>query len=437
MYRISLLSLTLSLSTLCANPQPDIIFVLCDDLGWGDLAFYHEAKYTPQISSPNLDAMAAQGLQLRRHYSAAPVSAPARASLLTGTHQGQSEVVRNNNFDAALENTTTLASLLQHAGYKSALIGKWGIGGGDQSAGCPNSSAAWPSKRGFDYFFGYHNHIAGHSQYPKEEGNRAIWDRDRVITDSLDNCYSTDLFTARAKQWLIEQKKHEPKRPVFLMLNLTAPHARLGIPNCPYPAGGGIKGGLQWLGQSGRMINTALAPRDSYINPEYRNNQQWEKRARELNPKHWKRTLLAAQRHASMVSRIDDAMGDLRQLCQDLGIAKNSIIILTSDNGAHNEAGSIAGRPNHPSPQQNPAFFTSYGKSDGIKRDLWDGGLLVPCLIYAPGYIKQARISHTPSQFHDWMPTLAELAGAPIPLRSTGTSLLPSLLGNPQPMSGV
>ncbi len=434
-------------AALSATPRPNIIFVLVDDMGWGDTSIppaEFKGRRTPTISTPNLERLADCGVQLRRHYSAAPVCAPARASLFSGVHQGHSEVVRNNSFDAALENSHTLASVLREAGYATALIGKWGIGGGNESGGTPASSAAWPTRRGFDYFFGYHNHLAAHRHYPKEEtqsdpdtGCNAIWDGDMVITPALDTCYSTDLFTARAKKWITDHRNATPEKPFFLALTLTAPHARLALPSAPYPAGGGLRGGVQWLGTPGRMINTACGAWDSFIDPAFRQAEPaWLSYAQANFPAgNAPRLVTAALRHATMVARVDAAMGDLLQLCHDLAIHEQTLIIFTSDNGPHNEPGAVAATPGHPSPAQNPAFFRSYGDRDGIKRDLWDGGLRVPCLVYAPGIAQPGSINQTPSQFHDWMATFAELAGVPTPMRCDGVSLLPLLRGAPETAS--
>ncbi|MBQ9828748.1 MAG: sulfatase-like hydrolase/transferase [Akkermansia sp.] len=426
-----------------AAEKPNILLVLVDDMGWGDLNINVPATCAdgtvrpPAINTPSLAKMAQRGVQLRRHYTAAPVCAPARASLFGGTHQGHSEVIRNNSFDAALENSHTLASVLREAGYTTALIGKWGIGGGMESGGTPTTAAAWPTLRGFDYFFGYNNHLAGHRHYAKEESNadpetgmNAIWDGDKLITPDLDTCYSTDLFTARGKKWITDHVKTEPSRPFFLALTLIAPHARLAIPSAPYPAGGGLNGGLQWLGKPGKMINTAYGKWDSYIHPEYRNNAGWKKYATARFGGGAQRAIQSAQRHATMITRIDEAMGDLLQLLQDLKIADNTFVVFTSDNGPHDEPGAVWGSHEHPAPTQNPAFFRSYGPMDGIKRDLWEGGLRVPCLVYAPGIIKKNHNSNFPSQFHDWMATFADLAGVPKPMRCDGVSLLPTLKGN-------
>lgn len=433
----------LLLCTAAAAEKPNIILILADDMGWGDLSLNTDktrdagvAGKLPVIRTPKLAEMAQQGIQLRRHYTAAPVCAPARASLFSGVHQGHAEVIRNNSFDAALENSHTLASVLREAGYATALIGKWGIGGGKERGGTPDTAAGWPTKRGFDYFFGYHNHIAGHRHYPKEESNvdpdthtNAVWDGTENITPQLDNCYSTDLFTARAKKWIVDQRKAAPDKPFFLALTLIAPHARLAVPSVPYPKGGGLKGGVQWLGTPGKMINTAEGAWDTFIHPAYRHNAAWRKYAEQRFGKGAEAALQAAERHATMITRVDDAMGDLLQLLRDLKIDRNTVIVFTSDNGPHNEPGAVAGTAAHPAPRQNPAFFRSYGPLDGIKRDVWEGGLRVPCVVYAPGFTGKERISNAPCQFQDWMATFADMAGVPKPMRCDGVSLLPALRG--------
>ena len=419
-------------------PRPNIILILVDDMGWGDMGLTSSAARaeeadTPAISTPTLDAMANQGAQLRRHYTAAPVCAPARASLFSGVHQGHAEVIRNNSFDAALENSHTLASVLREAGYRTALIGKWGIGGGKESGGTPTTCPAWPTLRGFDFFFGYNNHLAGHRHYPKEESNadpethrNAIWDGDKMITDDLDNCYSTDLFTARAKEWISEQQKQEAGRPFFLALTLIAPHARLAVPSCPFP-----EEGLRWLGTPGHMINTAQGQWDSFIEPIYRDNPEWQDYARKRFGNRSAAAMESARRHATMITRIDQAVGDLISHCKGLGIMDNTFIVFTSDNGPHNEPGAVNPVAGHPAPAQNPAFFRSYGTFDGIKRDVWEGGMRVPCLVYAPGLVNNGTVCNQPSQFQDWMATFAELAGVPKPMRCDGVSLLPELQGRP------
>lgn len=412
------------------SKRPNILLILTDDMGWGDLGIFHQNQrrkaHRPAIQTPNLDRLAAEGTQLRRHYSASPVCAPARASLFSGVHQGHAEVIRNSNFDAPLENSHTLASVLREAGYSTALIGKWGLGGGKEQGGTIDTSSAWPTKRGFDYFFGYNNHLSGHRHYPKEEaaddpdtGHNAIWDSTvdaaRDISQECDGCYSTDLFTARAKKWIIDQKKASPERPFFLALTLIAPHARLAVPAAPYPKGAGLKGGLQWLGKPGKLINTANPQKwDTFIAPPYAKQKDWPESAR---------------RHATMITRVDQAVGDLMQLLKDLRIDSDTMIVFLSDNGPHDEPGAVSAIPGHPTPRQDPSFFQSYGIFDGIKRDCLEGGMRVPALVRYPGVVKPRTVSLSLGQFQDWMATFADLAHVSVPMRSDGVSLMPLLCG--------
>ncbi|MGN0837163.1 MAG: sulfatase-like hydrolase/transferase, partial [Akkermansia sp.] len=150
----------------------------------------------------------------------------------------------------------------------------------------------------------------------------------------------------------------------------------------------------------------------------------------------WGDSAAAPPRHATMVARVDAAVGDLLQLCRDLGIERNTLVVFTSDNGPHDEPGAVPPSPGHPAPAQNPAFFRSFGPLDGIKRDVLEGGLRVPCLVWGPGLIRRGAVSAEPSQFQDWMATFADLAGLPKPMRCDGVSLLPLLRGDRERLSG-
>ncbi|MDP3850480.1 MAG: sulfatase-like hydrolase/transferase [Luteolibacter sp.] len=400
-------------------PRPHILFILADDLGWGDLGVFYQNsrnfatnRATPAFATPNLDAIAASGLQLRRHYSPAPVCAPSRASLLLGVHQGHANV-RDNQFDKALENNHTLASVLKQAGYATALIGKYGL----QGSGLP--APARPELRGFDDFFGYLEHGDAHYHYPKESGAN-VYEGTTEITADLDKSYSTDLIAARAKKWIANHQETAPSQPFFLYLPFTAPHARLDVPTQAYPPGKGLSGGLQWTGTPGAVINTASGTINSWIHPDYENATYDD----DNNPATAEIAWPAyAKRHATMIRRLDDAIADLDQTLADLGIRNNTLIVFTSDNGPHNEAGSGG------SFAYNPTFFDSFGPLDGIKRDTWEGGIREPAIVRWPGHIAAGGISSNPSQFHDWLPTFAELAGVAIPARADGVSLVPTLTG--------
>ena len=400
--------------------RPNIIFVLTDDLGWGDLGVFYQNsrnfavnRNLPAFVTPKLDTMAADGVRMNRHYCPAPVCAPSRASLLLGVHQGHSNV-RDNQFDKELANNHTLGTVLKQAGYATAAIGKWGLQGG---SGFPSH----PQNRGFDDFFGYMAHLDAHYHYPKEQG-RAYYDGFNNIAADLDKCYSTDLATARTKKWIADHRTANPQQPFFIYLAYAAPHAQLNVPTGAYPAGGGLTGGVQWTGNSGTMINTATGTIDTWIHPDYA-SATWD---HDNNPgtaeQAWPST---AKRHATMVRRIDDAIGDLLQTLADLEIDNNTLVVFTSDNGPHNEAGADGGAIG----AQDPRFFRSYGPLDGIKRDVWEGGIRVPTLVRWPAAIPAGRVSTHPSQFHDWMNTFTELAGSPAPFRSDGVSLVPDLTG--------
>jgi len=404
-----------------AAPRPNILFILVDDLGYGDIGVFYQNfrrdqhdPTKPWHRTPNLDRMAREGIQLRDHYCPAPVCAPSRASLLLGVHQGHSNV-RDNQFDKALEDNYTLASVLKAAGYATACIGKYGLQGQGSN---PQQWPAYPTKRGFDYFFGYVRHRDGHEHYPKEgkyRGRKEVWENDREVSDLLDKCYTADLWTARAKQWIIDHCRKHPDQPFFLYLAYDTPHAVLELPTQAYPPGRGLHGGLQWLGQPHHMINTASGTIDSWIHPDYRNATYNDGK----NPHApWPEVY---KRYATSVRRIDTAIGDLLQLLRDLHIDRNTLVIFTSDNGPSRE--SYLPQAYH------PTFFHSFGPFDGIKRDCWEGGVRVGAIAWWPGTIPAGRISHLPSAFWDWMPTFCELAGVPPPAKTDGRSLVPTLIG--------
>ena len=191
----------------------------------------------PRMTTPQLDRMAAGGLILRQHYTAAPVCAPARASLLLGQHQGNCPI-RDNQFDKALPHNHTLGTVLQAAGYYTGMIGKFGLQGpGPDYPG-------HPLRHGFDEFYGVLSHDAAHYHYPGNSGK--IMDMFTPVTRGLDCAYDTDLYAARAKKFIIERAKAGRKKPFFLYLAFTAPHFYHELPTQAYPVGRGLKGGLQW-----------------------------------------------------------------------------------------------------------------------------------------------------------------------------------------------
>jgi arylsulfatase A-like enzyme len=406
--------------------RPNIVFILCDDLGYGDLGVLYQnsrAAGMPRESTPNLDIFAGEGIQLGQHYCPAPVCAPSRASLLLGVHQGHANV-HDQQWDKALADNHTLATVLKKAGYATAAIGKWGLGGDDLGGTTPADWPAFPTKRGFDYFFGYERHADGHEHYPKEavysSSSKECYDGTNNVSSDLDKCYTTDLFTARAKKWIADQRSTNSAQPFFLYLAFDTPHAVYELPTQAYPSGGGTNGGLQWLGTPGHMINTATGTVDSFVPPDYASGTYDDDNNPLTPPVAWPEVF---KRFATSVRRIDEAVGDLKKLLQDLGIDTNTLVVFTSDNGPTTEDYLTL------TPSYSADFFDNFGPLDGVKRDTWEGGIRMPTFVRWPGHIPQGIINPTPSQFHDWMPTFTELAGLPPPARSDGVSLMPTLLG--------
>ena len=418
--------------------KPNIIFILCDDLGYGDVGvFYQNQRATlkdrsvPFFTTPHIDTLARDGVKLMQHYCAAPVCAPSRASLLTGLTQGHANV-RDNQFDKALADTHTLGSVLRQAGYTTAAIGKWGLQGSAKPGGTEadeeGSASLWPAyptKRGFDFYFGYVRHKDGHFHYPKED-QREVWENNREISAGLDLCYTTDLFTARAKKWIAEQTAAQPQKPFFLYIAYDTPHAKLQNPPCAYPAGGGLDGGVQWLGKTGAMLNTSTGTMDGWMHPDY-TNATWDN---DRNPA----TMEAAwpdvqKRYANDVRRIDDGVGDLLQLLQDLKIADNTLIVFTSDNGPSIES--------YLKENYQPTFFRGFGPFTGIKRDTLEGGEREPTLARWPQKIPAGRVDEHPSGQWDWLATFADVAGVPALAGSDGVSLVPSLTGRGEQKTGT
>jgi arylsulfatase A-like enzyme len=423
------------LLSLCAShllaASPNIVFILTDDQGWGDVGVLFQnqrrqanVRSQPWELTPHLDHLATEGAQLRDHYCAAPVCAPSRASILLGVSQGHANV-RDNQFDKALENNHTLATVLAKAGYATVAVGKWGLQGGGEGRQNPAVWPAYPTKRGFGDYFGYVRHGDGHEHYPKEspytkkEKHKEVWAGTNEISAQLDKCYTADLWTAWAKQWLVEHHRTNATQPFFMFLAYDTPHAVQELPTQAYPEGGGLHGGLQWLGSPGHMINTASGTIDSWTHPDYQHATYDDDHNSATPEVPWPEVY---KRYATSVRRVDDAVGDLLKLLQDLGIDQQTLVVFTSDNGPSIESY----LPNAP---LRADFFESYGPFDGIKRDCWEGGTRVPALVRWPGHIPAGKVLTQPSASYDWMRTFAEAAGVPAPARADGVSLLPVLTG--------
>lgn len=427
----------LSFASAQEAPRPNILFIFCDDLGYGDLGVFHQNeraakkdRSVPFFTTPHIDGMAGEGMRLTQHYCGAPVCAPSRASLLSGTHQGHA-AIRDNQFDRKLPDTLTLASVLKQGDYATAAFGKWGLQGKPnkeekrgQNFPAGQTFPGWPSlpvDRGFDYFLGYVRHRDGHYHYPVED-KKQVWENKTEISKGMELCFTTDLFTAAAKRWIVEHHQAKPKQPFFVYLAHDTPHAKLQNPPCAYPKDGGLKGGVQWLGEPGRMINTAQGTYDGWVHPDYA-EATWDHDKDPATPEQaWPEV---QQRYANNVRRIDDTVGDLLFLLDDLGIADNTLVIFSSDNGPSQES-YIKNHPYH------PTFFHGFGPFDGIKRDTLEGGMRVPTLARWPDQTRPGRIATQASGHWDWLATFAEAAGLPLPAASDGVSLMPTLNGKAQ-----
>jgi len=404
----------LATSPVIAAEKPNILFILCDDLGYGDIGVYNQNQRAkegkPAFTTPNIDALANEGIQLRAHYCGAPVCAPSRATIFMGMSQGNSPL-RNNQFDKAVPGQPTLGSVLRSNGYATALIGKWGMQGKGKN---DQTWPAYPTKRGFDYFLGGVRHVDGHEHYPADNIHftkkkklkkhwTEVWQQNQEIGESLKGCYTTDLWTAGAKKWIIDHQKKSPTQPFFLFLSYDTPHAATQLPSTAFPEGFGVHGGLQWLGQKGKMINTAIGKPDSYIHPDYRK-------------KSWKNVY---KRYASSVRRIDNCLADLTQTIKDLGIDNKTIIVFSSDHGPSIES--------YIKERYEANFFRSSGPFSGIKRDCLEGGIRPGAIVRWPGKIPAGTVSESPSQMQDWMATFCDVSDTLQPAISDGTSLLPTL----------
>jgi len=348
--------------------RPNVIYILADDLGYGDLGCYGQKK----IRTPNLDRMAAEGMRFTQHYAGTTVCAPARCSLMTGLHTGHCHVRGNkgtNGYDLPIpDGTFTLAELFKRAGYVTGCFGKWGLGG-PETEGHPNN-------QGFDEFFGYLGQGKAHFYWPA-----FLWhNAEQVVLDR--QVYSHDLITDHALQFVHDHRD----RPFFMYLPYTIPHAELRVPE-------------DEIIQSYRALGWPETP---YYGSHYGDQP----------------TPHAA--FAAMIARMDRDIGRLLSLLKTLGLEEDTVVMFSSDNGPHSEGGA------------DPTFFNSRGGLRGKKRDLYEGGIRVPFIVRWPGRVRAGAVSDHISAFWDVLPTCAELIDVPAPADLDGVSFLPELLGRSQ-----
>ena len=402
--------------------KPNVIFILTDDLGFGDVGWTWKsvaarkvdaARGECRIQTPNLDRLAEEGVVMNSHYCAAPVCAPSRASILTGVKQRKCSV-HDNMFDHPITEPETLATVMKRAGYRTMAIGKWGVGGGGES-GKPVS--AHPLDKGFDSYYGFMDHLAGHTYYHYDgylnHAYMGLWNGRVKATEDGVGVYSTDLFIARAKREISAAVEENRGKPFFLYLAVNTVHGSgrndasiknthpLHVPGRAYP-----KGGVEWP-----LEKENLAERNTWIDPRYRypvDGRQQKPGSRAMTEN--------MQRYATAVSRLDDAIGDLMRHLEKLGVIDETIVIFTSDNGPAAEYGA------------DPRAFASTGPFDGFKRDVYEGGVRVPTFVWRKGGFA-VKEDAEPSIAYDWMPTLADFAGVAAPKQCDGVSLKPRLEG--------
>jgi arylsulfatase A-like enzyme len=365
------------------SKKPNIIFVLVDDLGYGDIGCYGQEL----ISTPSLDRMAAEGMRFTQHYSGSTVCAPSRCALLTGKHTGHAAVRDNQRVPGAAgfggmplgPSEVTVAQVLKQAGYDTAIIGKWDLAGPD-SKGIPNQV-------GFDYSFGYLHSSRAHNYYPD-----FLWrNGDKVALKGNQNGqgsqYTHDLFTQEAMAYL----EQEREAPFFMYLAYTIPHAELVVPEDSMEP---------YLGKF---------PEKSFKRPE-----SWKWQPGRYYPQEHPKAAFAG-----MISRLDRDIGSLFTKLKETGLDRNTLVIFTSDNGPHREGGAA------------PDYFNGNGPLRGLKRDLYEGGIRVPFIAHWPGKIEAGTVNDHISASWDMLPTFAALADVATPKEIDGISMVSTLLGCP------
>jgi len=360
--------------------NPNVIFILADDLGYADLSCYGQTNF----STPNIDKLAENGMLFKQHYAGASVCAPSRSTLLTGMHTGHTPIRGNKKVEPEgqyplPDSVTTLAEVFQKSGYKTGAFGKWGLG-------FPGSEGD-PNNQGFDEFYGYNCQRLAHHYYPYY-----LWKNDR--RDSLvsnqgkaKEVYAPDVIHKRALSFLEENKDN----PFFMFYPSAIPHAEMIAPE-PYM----------------NKHRAKYLPERSFSGydegPDYRKG-----------PYESQEESHAA--FAAMIEILDNQVGEIVKKVEALGIADKTVIVFTSDNGPHQEGGG------------DPKFFNSNGPLKGFKRDLYEGGIRIPLIVSWPGKIGKGTVSNHVSAFWDFLPTFNELLELGADIQGIdGISMAPTLL---------
>jgi arylsulfatase A-like enzyme len=355
-------------SSLAAEGRPNIVLMLGDDLGYGDLGVYGQTR----IATPNIDRLAAEGMRFTQCYAGSTVCAPSRCCLMTGRHTGHARV-RGNALVPLEPGDVTVAEVLRAAGYATGLFGKWGLG----EAG----STGYPTRQGFDEFFGYVNQAHAHNYYPDflwkgddrfPLAGNVLGPRPNISVERSQ--YAPDLITERALDFIDRHKQG----PFFLYYASILPHAN------------NERGSAEGNG----MEVPSDAPYSDRPWPQPQKN------------------------HAAMIGHLDSDIGKLLDRLRALGLERDTIVLFSSDNGPHKEGGA------------DPEFFTSAGPLKGFKRAMYDGGIRVPMIVRCPGRVAAGTVNDHVWAFWDMLPTLAEIGGGKTPESLDGLSMAPALLGS-------
>ncbi|MCR5713958.1 MAG: arylsulfatase [Bacteroidales bacterium] len=360
-----------------APERPNIIYIMADDLGYGDLSCYGQRHF----QTPNIDSLASRGMRFTQFYAGTAISAPSRCSLMTGKYTGHTRIRDNfsvtNQRVPLHEEDVTIAEKMKEAGYTAGMFGKWGLG--------ELGTTGVPTKQGFDEFFGYINQRDAHSYYPL----RLQHNEENIYFSRNENdgrgLYSHDTIHYMAKRFI--RRNLEQGQPFVAFLTYTIPHAELTVPEDTLNPFIGRFEENPFIAGPSSTYRTQVNPRAAF---------------------------------AAMVTRLDAHVGEIIQILREFGAEENTIVIFTSDNGPHREGGG------------DPEFFGSSGGLRGIKADLYEGGIREPMIVCWPGHVAAGTESGFVGAFWDIMPTFCELAGVKAPADCDGISFLPTLRGKTQ-----